>query len=195
MKDITTIKRYAYMKILGLIVPLDENHHFFDDGYVEDIYTHLERLDRIYQCHIMVDSLLKKSDMNKVSGITVSYCLKRDNCDEKVVHIFYKKPAIKVTVNGDSVPEEVFEIMTRAHEETHALEYLGKINYLKKEIFKLFLSMSHPNKLELLDWFNPSLLLSKNTGKLAKLGVSYALFKRCYPLDYFRIYDFIFLHL
>jgi len=103
---------YAHLKILGITVPIG-NHNYYDDGFIESIIKHSLKLDKKY-------------------GVTnldydISYAFKEGLSYQLGInhHIFYLKQ-----------PRETGNIRIRAHEETHVLDHLGRLDILEEKLLK-----------------------------------------------------------
>lgn len=56
----------AKLKILNLEVPLEDNMHYFDDGYVDSINGHTEKLLKEYNAQEKLFKLLLRKKICKV---------------------------------------------------------------------------------------------------------------------------------
>ncbi len=186
------MKRYAHMEILDLTIPLDENHYFFDDGFVDDIYNHYKELRKKYNVkQDNIDEEKKRLSFLNIRGKTEIFKYGNKKHGNKIfIHIYYKKHKCDIDWNGVVLNKDVIDIITRAHEETHVLNFLGKTGYLKKKIIKNLLCA--PIKPRILEYINPALLFSKEPEKIARLGENYIIFKYGYPVEYKNASDSLF---
>lgn len=103
---------YANLEILDIALPLGFNT-FEDLGYVDSIEDTIEMLSK--------KPFLKRSNNRQLLGNTFLFEYKFFNL--KNISIFYLK-----------LPKKIQNIYVRAHEETHALDILGGLELLEKEL-------------------------------------------------------------
>jgi hypothetical protein len=116
-EQLKTMKK-THFSALGLEVKLDENQHYHDDGLVENLDVHRERLDKKYG---------QRTQRIKGAGACYVYKYRRISFPPRFrseihVHIFYKASDVGI----------------RGHEEAHALAYLGKLRNLWGRIKDLY---------------------------------------------------------
>jgi len=106
----------AILKILGIRVPLGPFDGFYDDGFVKSLNDYSLFLDSFYESNNAGDEPDKE-----VRGRYAVYNtpLKRN------YHIYYLKSDF-----------EPLDMMVRAHEETHALDGLGRLDLLSEKMLR-----------------------------------------------------------
>jgi len=153
--------KWVRMKALGITVPLGKNKFYSDDGHVDDLKKHNEILIKKYkgnsiptgdafgQCYLAKENLNLYFNNRKIFSINL----------RNYVHIYYSK-----------FQDDPTDIFIRSHEETHALEKLGKLKYLFLDMLK---------NSDIGSVIDSILFLIKNEEEeLADFGAVYALRKR-----------------
>jgi len=108
------------MKALGLDVPLGRFQSYKDHGYVEDLESNARSVSPV--CHFIL-GLLDKDGLKEAFGLcAVENPLLRLFFLDRT-HVFYKR------MGHDST-----DLFLRAHEETHALKFLGKLGILERAL-------------------------------------------------------------
>ena len=103
----------AHFEILGLTVP-SRNHKYYDDGFVSSISEATMQINNLY------------GQSNRGYDITRDEYVEGRCCKKGMNHhIFYLKHHF-----------EVADIRIRAHEETHALEQIGGLDYLMDQLYE-----------------------------------------------------------
>jgi hypothetical protein len=104
------------LNALNMEVPVADRIRYTDIGYVEDINTTYNLL-RLGHSH---GEQHKSMPKDAIGGMWIFDNPSSGNC---FVYIFYLKN-----------PDGRIEIMTRAHEETHALDYMGALPHLNDRL-------------------------------------------------------------
>jgi len=110
---------HAKMEILGLDIPIGLLNRYHDEGYVKSISDKTKQLEIKYG--FLSDTEYDKLSNEHVLGRTYEYkfLLKTR------VHIYYLQQGF-----------EPYDVKTRGHEETHAVEFFGKLNLLETKILE-----------------------------------------------------------
>jgi hypothetical protein len=115
------------LKILGLKVPIGFFRVYHDDGFVDSIIGHTKELHKKYdQEWCLLDNSMDgifEAVMGFRKEQIIGACQKYQGVIRKHYHIFY--------LDGKS---EAQNIATRAHEETHALEFFDKLDMLSSKM-------------------------------------------------------------
>ena len=143
---------FVRMNTLEITVPLNKRQFFSDDGYVGSVSAHLQVLLNIYGDQKNYETTKEENGQCFSFRQKTFWGMTR----EISVHIYYLRSS-----------DECTDTIIRAHEETHALERLGKLKYL-------FLDMSK-NSIVPPIWL---LLKKKHYEDLADYGAIYALKKK-----------------
>lgn len=105
-------------EVLGIETELGESYFFFDDGFQKDMLKYENRLCKYYR-----KSKSSKWWDNKVYPAGLCLKVSSINFYGTRVHIGYLKGS-----------DDFLNLLHRSHEETHALQHLGKIRLLEDKI-------------------------------------------------------------
>ncbi len=150
--------RKAFMKTLDLEVPLKKNEIYVDEGFVPNVLSRIIEIEKGFNVKIIS---YEDDSLTLTKGYTAEFKRGVWPFKKRNVHIFY--------VNQEN---NVRNIFTMGHEETHAIEKFNNLENLIKKInkyFKLRLSF------EDLRGMNPEFK--------ANLGGIYSLLKKGYSAE------------
>lgn len=130
------------LETLGLDIPIDKCVDFQDLGYMKDISAKVADICVIHQEQII------ECD-KRAEGFTLTF---RDDNNHLWIYIGYKRKKLPVV-----------NMIVRAHEETHALQRMRRLNLLEDALEREF---------------NTSIMLSSYEEEIvAEIGALYALYK------------------
>jgi hypothetical protein len=110
------MKRFARLDALGIVVPLRKNEYFFDDGFVKDVGEKSLELQRQYESIETNDN----EEGEFFGGVCYDFDVKQsDGSTAKHYHIFYRE-----------LNYQPGNILLKAHEESHLLSKLKRLEYL-----------------------------------------------------------------
>jgi len=128
------------LEVLGITIPAIPNVHYHDDGFVDSIDETTSGIygrysinkDEEYRLELILDRLSCGKCMQIIkddTGVMKHTMEYTDRFMEKDVHIVYSKTKL-----GD--PSSIMSMTTRAHEETHALDLIRRIDLLEDRLFE-----------------------------------------------------------
>ncbi|MFH1248670.1 MAG: hypothetical protein V1660_00785 [archaeon] len=120
----------ARLQTLGINVELLPSMEFKDDGFVDDIEEHTKKLDAYYE--VPPRKLPEELRRMEILGRCMTF-VKNHSVHS---HIYY--------INTDMPP---LNIEVRAHEETHALDNMGRLDLLEKKILTEFNTLVHLHRI------------------------------------------------
>ncbi|MDP3728206.1 MAG: hypothetical protein Q8R18_02000 [bacterium] len=145
----------ARFQILGITIPIGVGV-YHDDGFVASIQNHIQKLAKTYPN-------IRNISSEGVGGM----CIEGEGILRTHLHVFYK-----------DTEDEGYNIRRRAHEETHALDFFGRLDVLERRI------LSEQNvKINFPELRDAGIDNSIDGEVRAEIGAIYSLKKRGISLD------------
>jgi len=162
----------AKLEVLGMEVNTGWLTRYYDDGFVDDLDEYIARLHKRYKRANTSSDSVKNAD-----GYCVVY--------ERAIGIFYPVHPIVLFRMKDihicylDAGDEVLNIQHRAHEEAHALDYMGKFSLLENALCEIVHEIPAKMWNHYFGDFDPNLPCSikESDENRAKMGELYALHK------------------